>query len=251
MRSSWHPAGRLWDVLNGLARIEDPPSPDRNNGHSNEWQRDSGSPLSIDTSAYTSPLDVEGPQAISDSRHVSGAEIEMQRLSMSQDHIPSTNDFQESTYIQDLGNSLHHTAMGSIIIGSNPSTTDLHEQPSGASRGRNPTDQVTHGITVMPVGGVLMSSDAISAPFFPIDSTVYGNMMFNCGALASGIGQQVFRDLLDNSPSDTTLSQGWPGLEPHIQQQVANPLASFHGDGGSGIMPHGSTMRTNASHGFG
>ena len=210
-------------------------------------------PPSDNTSTYTSPP--KGAQVIAGSCHVSGTKMETQRRSMSQeDHIPSANDFQESTHTQDFGNSPHHTITGEIAVGSGHSAADLREQPVVPGQGQNQTDRTAYDMTIMPVGGVLADSDVTGASVFPIDPMVYGNMMFNfgcAGAFASGIGQQVFRGLVDNGSSDVTFGQGWLGTEPQPQQQSANPPAS-HDDGWSGITPNpnGPTVWTNASHGF-
>jgi len=234
-----------------LVCVGDLPLPDRNTGHSDERQSDSVGPPGVDMGVYPSPPATEVPE-IGDGPHCTRNPI--MRLSTSQGCcIPSTSDYQESTDLLDLGNSLHHTTIEEFATESGHPAADFREQPAVLSHGHNSMYQDTQGITTMPAGGVPMTYDTVGAPF-AIDPLLYDDMMFNigyAGAIASGIGPQGFGGFLSGGPDNTTLSQGRPVAEPQIQQGFSNPFQS-HDGGGNGVIPNteGLTMWTNAPRGF-
>ena len=249
MWSSWHPAGRLWDILYGLAYVGNLSLSHRIAGHPDGLQRELDGPLS----AYASSP-VVGEHFIISSHRGSGTKKETQRQSMLREHhIPPPGDFQESTHMHDLGDSPRRTAMGETTAAPSPSTAELREQPQTPTQGQYPMDKGGHETAIMPARDVPMDTDVIGAPLFPIDPTVYGNMIDNfshAGAFTSEIGQQVFRNLLGSGSSDIPLGQGGLEPRPQTQQQYANPPV-IHGDGRSGNVQNsdGLTIRSNTLHG--
>jgi len=233
-----------------LACVGDLPLPDRNTDHSDERQSDSGGPPGVEIGAYPSPPATEVPEIV-DGPHCTRNPV-MRPSTLQRRRIPSTSDYQESTDLLDLGDSLHHTTIEELATKSGRPTADFREQPVVPDQGHDPMYQGTRGITTMPAGGVPVTHDTVGAPF-AIDPLLYNDMMFSIGypgAITSGIGPQGFRGFLSDGSGDTTLGQGRPVAEPQIRQQFNTPF-QLHG-GGSGVIPNteGLTMWTNAPRGF-
>ena len=151
--SSWQSAGRLWDILYQLAHIGDLPLPNRDTGHSDRCQSDSGGPPSVGLDTYTSPPATDELQFVVGAHRTRNP---TRRRTVPQEHpIPSTSDYRESFDLLHLGDSFqHHTTSREITVGSGTRTAEHHEQSAASSQGQDPVYQGTHETTTMPAGGV-------------------------------------------------------------------------------------------------
>ena len=180
----------------------------------------------------------------------------LRRSTSQRHHVPATSEYQESSDLLDLGNSLYHTTIEELGTGSGYPTADFREQPAVLSQGHNQVYQCTHGITTISAGGVPMTHDTVSSPF-SIDPLLYGDMMFNigyAGAIASGMRPQGFGGFLGDDSGNATLCQGRSRPEPQTQRQFNDsPFPLYDGGGsGDGVVPstEGLVMWTNAPRGF-